>query len=54
MTELKKEAIDLMLEDLYTIRFDTREKAKVLKCEQELNEIKKSLIDYLNQMKYTV
>jgi uncharacterized protein (UPF0305 family) len=48
MTELKKEAINLMLEDLYTIRSDIRERAKVLGCEKELNEIKKCLIEYLD------
>jgi|LauGreDrversion4_2_1035121.scaffolds.fasta_scaffold108817_7 hypothetical protein len=54
MTEKSKkmtQAIDLMLEDLHMIHVDIREQAKELKCEDELDELKKCLIGYLLDLK---
>lgn len=47
MTENYSEAMNLMIEDLYTIRTDIRHQAKLLNCEQELNEIRNDVIEYL-------
>jgi hypothetical protein len=47
MNEPQKEAIDLMLEDLYTIHNNIRERAKILNCEQELNQLRDDVVDYL-------
>lgn len=54
MTELKKEAINLMLEDLHTIHGNIRERAKILNCEQELDDLKNCLIEYLDQIRSNV
>jgi len=47
MTNAQIEARNLMLEDLHTIHSNIRLDAKQLDCEQELEEIKELLIDYL-------
>ena len=49
--ELKKQAIDLMLEDLHTKNVDIRVTAKKLGCEDELEELKLNLIEYLYSLK---
>jgi|LakMenE07Oct09ns_1017277.scaffolds.fasta_scaffold20607_1 hypothetical protein len=54
MTEKSKkmiQAIDLMLEDLQIKHGDIREQAKESKCEDELDEIKECLIEYLCELK---
>lgn len=47
MTNAQTEARNLMLEDLHTIHSDIRLNAKELQCEQELDDIKELLINYL-------
>lgn len=47
MTEQQKNAIDLLIEDLYTIHFDIRKSAKMFGCEQELLKIRDDMIKYL-------
>ena len=51
LNQLKKQAIDLMLEDLHTKNVDIRSTAKELGCEKELEEIKLNLIEYLCSLK---
>jgi hypothetical protein len=51
MTEQQKEAIDLLIEDLYTIHSDIRKNSKVLGCEQELLQIRDDVIEYLKSYK---
>lgn len=51
MVNLKNQAIDLMLEDLHTKNVDVRVTAKELGCENELEELKINLIEYLYSMK---
>lgn len=45
------QAIDLMLEDLQIKHGNIREQAKEYDCEEELENIKQSLIEYLQNMK---
>lgn len=45
------QAVDLMLEDLHIKHGDIREQAKEYNCEKQLDEIKKSLILYLQDIK---
>jgi hypothetical protein len=47
MTEQQKNALDLMIEDLYTVRIDIRKQSKVLGCEQELNKLRDDVVNYL-------
>jgi len=47
MTEQQKHAIDLMLEDLYTVRSDIRKESKMFGCEQELLQLRDDVVDYL-------
>ena len=47
MNNSQKEAVNLMLEDLYTIHSNIRERAKILNCEQELNQLRDNVINYL-------
>ena len=47
MTEEQKYAIELMLEDLYTIRSDIRKEAKMFGCEPELLQIRDNVVNYL-------
>jgi hypothetical protein len=47
MTEQQKNALDLMIEDLYTVRNDIRKQSKVLGCEQELNKLRDDVVNYL-------
>jgi adenosine deaminase len=47
MTEQQKHAIELMLEDLYTIRSDIRKESKMFGCEQELLQIRDDIVEYL-------
>jgi len=51
LSQSKKQAIDLMLEDLHTKNVDIRSTAKELRCEEELEEIKLNLIEYLYSLK---
>ena len=43
----KNQAIDLMLEDLHTKNIEIRMTAKELGCEEELEDLKINLIEYL-------
>ena len=47
MNKTQTEAINLMLEDLYTLHTNIRERAKILNCEKELNQIRDDVITYL-------
>lgn len=47
MTEKQKHAIDLMIEDLYTIHSDIRKESKMFGCEQELLQIRDDVVEYL-------
>lgn len=47
MTNAQIEARNLMLEDLHTVHSNIRLEAKELHCEQELDDIKELLINYL-------
>lgn len=47
----KNQAIDLMLEDLHTKNIEVRTTAKKLGCENELEELKINLIEYLYSLK---
>jgi len=51
MVSQKNQAIDLMLEDLHTKNIEVRTTAKKLGCENELEELKINLIEYLYSMK---
>ena len=51
LNQLKKQAIDLMLEDLHTKNVDIRVTAKKLGCEDKLEELKLNLIEYLYSLK---
>lgn len=53
MTKNYSQAIDLMLEDLYTTHSNIRNQAKVLNCENELNEIRNDIVKYLKNYKAT-
>lgn len=47
MNEQQKHAIELMIEDLYTIHSDIRKEAKMFGCEQELIQIRNDMVEYL-------
>jgi len=51
MTEEQKHAIDLMIEDLYTIHSDIRKESKMFGCEQELLQIRDDMVNYLKSYK---
>jgi hypothetical protein len=51
MTEQQKHAIDLMIEDLYTVRSDIRKESKMFGCEQELLQLRDDVVDYLKSYK---
>jgi hypothetical protein len=51
MTEEQKHAIELMIEDLYTIRSDIRKESKMFGCEQELLQIRDDMVKYLKSYK---
>jgi hypothetical protein len=51
MTEQQQHAIDLMIEDLYTVRSDIRKESKMFGCEQELLQIRDNVINYLKSYK---
>jgi hypothetical protein len=51
MTQKEIQAIDLMLEDLHTTHYEIRTVAKKLDCEQELEQLKVSVIEYLYGLK---
>lgn len=51
MTEKQIQAIDLMIEDLHSRHHEIRVIAKKLNCEKELDEIKKSLLEYIDKTK---
>lgn len=45
------QAVNLMIEDLYTRHTDIRVKAKNYKCEKDLDIIREQLISYLKKIK---
>lgn len=47
MNEQQKHAIELMIEDLYTVHSDIRKEAKMFGCEQELIQIRNDMVEYL-------
>jgi hypothetical protein len=47
MTQEQKHAIELMIEDLYTVRSDIRKESKMFGCEQELLQIRDDMVKYL-------
>jgi len=51
MTDQQKHAIELMIEDLYTIHCDIRKESKMFGCEQELLQIRDDMINYLKSYK---
>jgi hypothetical protein len=51
LNQSKNQAIDLMLEDLHTKNIEVRSTAKELGCEEELEELKINLIEYLYSLK---
>ena len=51
MTSSYTQAIDLMIEDLYTSHSEIRNEAKMLNCEKELNTIRDDVISYLKYQK---
>lgn len=51
MTEKQKHAIELMIEDLYTIHCEIRKEAKMFGCEQELLQIRDDVVNYLKSYK---
>jgi hypothetical protein len=51
MTEQQRHAIDLMIEDLYTVRSDIRKESKMFGCEQELLQLRDDVVDYLKSYK---
>lgn len=53
MTPKELQAIDLMLEDLQTTHHEIRTVAKKLECEEELEQLKVLMIDYLYGLKIT-
>jgi len=53
MNQQRSRAIDLMIEDLHTVHYEIRCKAKGDGCEPELDVIKSQLLDYLNFLKKT-
>lgn len=54
MTQKQRQAIDLVIEDLHTPRYEIRTAAKSLGCEQEMEEIKIALLEYLYEMKINI
>lgn len=51
MNQKQREAINLMLEDLYTVHTNIRHQAKVLECEPELDELRNDIVNYLKSYK---
>jgi hypothetical protein len=51
MTKQEKDAIDLLIEDLYTTHTNIRQDSKVLGCEQELLKIRDDVVKYLKSYK---
>jgi hypothetical protein len=51
MSEQQKHAIELMIEDLYTVRSDIRKESKMFGCEQELLKIRDDVVNYLKSYK---
>jgi hypothetical protein len=51
MTQQQKNAINLLIEELYTIRSDIRKESKIHGCEQELLEIRDDVVNYLKSYK---
>jgi hypothetical protein len=47
MTEEQKHAVDLLIEDLYTIHSGIRKEAKMFGCEQELLQLRDDVVKYL-------
>jgi hypothetical protein len=51
MTDQQKHAIELMIEDLYTVHSEIRKEAKMFGCEQELLQLRDDMINYLKSYK---
>lgn len=51
MTSSYTQAIDLMIQDLYTSHSEIRNEAKMLNCEDELLKIRDDMISYLKYQK---
>lgn len=51
MSSKYSQAIDLMIQDLYTSHSEIRNEAKMLNCEDELNTIRDDIISYLKYQK---
>jgi hypothetical protein len=51
MTQQQKNAIHLLIEELYTIRSDIRKESKIFGCEQELLKIRDDVVNYLKSYK---
>jgi hypothetical protein len=49
----RNKAIDLMVEDLHTVHHEIRCRAKGQGCENELDIIKRQLLDYLTFLRKT-
>lgn len=47
MTTKQSQAINLLIEDLYTSHPEIRNQAKLMNCESELNQIRDDVIRYL-------
>lgn len=53
MTAKHCQAINLLIEDLYTSHPEIRNQAKIMKCESELNRIRDDVIQYLKGLEIT-
>lgn len=51
MSQNYTHAIDLMIQDLYTLHSEIRNEAKLLNCELELNQVRDDVISYLKYQK---
>lgn len=51
MSSKYSQAIDLMIQDLYTSHSEIRTEAKILDCESELIRIRDDVISYLKYQK---
>lgn len=47
MTDKQKHAIELLIEDLYTIHSNIRKEAKMFGCEEELLKLRDDVVEYL-------
>lgn len=51
MTEQQRNAIDLLIEDLYRPHSDTVKTSKMFGCEQEFLQLRNDVIEYLRSYK---